>query len=98
MTAATEERMSLAKPKVQLPTVRFFKENKPYVEDRIVDWSKETYYNDWDGDLDFECSEGQHIARIRSKYDGGKNDRRWWFGCQIGENLGENAEPEGKHT
>ena len=98
MTSTSDERMILPQPKVRLPAIGLLAEKNPHAENRIVDWTKETYQNDWDGDLDFECPEGQHVARIRSEYDGGKNDRRWWFGCQTGEDLGENAEPEGSYT
>ena len=66
--------MIVPQSKMQLPTFKSLEGKNHIVKDGAVDWSKETYHNNWDGDLDFECPEGQYIARVRSKYDG---DPKW---------------------
>ena len=64
--------------------------NDDYEESNEVDEWRGVYSNDYDGDLEKECENAKHIARIKSVDDqGGKNDRTWWFGCQKGDLGGE---------
>ena len=45
--------------------------------------------NEFDGGLERNCPAGKHVARMKSVDDnGGKNDRRWWFGCKKGGDEG----------
>jgi len=42
------------------------------------------WQNSWDQKLDYSCPSGQHVYRIKSYHDNGKEDRRWEIFCRKG--------------
>jgi len=42
------------------------------------------WVNNWDNKLNFQCPDGEHIYRMKSYHDNGKEDRRWEFFCRKG--------------
>ena len=70
----------------QIKTCNF---NPNYEGTSEVDQWNNVYMNEFDGGVERNCPAGKHVARMKSVDDkGGKNDRRWWFGCKKGGDEG----------
>ena len=46
-----------------------------------VSVSEESWDNEWDGELNFECPRGQVLSSVYSVHDDSKEDRRWRLEC-----------------
>jgi len=45
---------------------------------------RDSWKNDWDKSLNFECPSGQYISNMKSTHSNSKEDRRWDFACKPG--------------